>query len=422
MNIKLKEFVRSLVHLTSIYRRTRRSLEGTFTMDKLEVAVRKAVADVPYYRAQGYAAMLEGKDFDLSLLPVISKATVIGHEAEFVSSRFFKFLLRKEKTGGTTGVPMKLFYSPTLSIQRTVMPDILYDRFTSRDMQIAMLRGVRPHNNAIYERIGPQKIAMSSYLINEGNVDDYLNVLCDENISIMTVFPSSISVLASHIEKVHGVCPSTPLKVIFASSEVFDRTSKELVMRVFPGVEVVDYYCMSEFVTAAYSVGLGNYIFNNNYGYVELLDTGETAPNGNHICRIVATSIMNDTMPLIRYDTGDLVERDAHNNIVSIIGRVNHYAVNKNSELVPCIVIFSDTPMLHTLQYQYYQDTPGVLEIRVLPKSDFTQQDRLTMEKNMEDCFQDTMECRVVTVDSIPRTKAGKLKRMEQRLDLNQYR
>ena len=423
MNIKLKEFVRSLVCFTSTYKKTRCLLEAPFDEKNLSDAVYKAIANVPFYRSHNYLTLLrnDGK-FDLSVFPLLQKREILGHEIEFVSDRFSKLFLRREKTGGTTGMPMALFYSPKLSIQRTVMPDILIEKYAPHNSQVAMMRGVKPKNNSIYQRIGKYKLAFSSYLICEENVDDYLNALRKEDVAIITAYPSAITVFASHIKNKYGKCPAMPLKAIITSSEIFDRNDKDLVMSTFPGVKLIDFYSMSEFVTAAYSIGLDEYHFNMNYGYVEFLDTNDKTLTGNRICKIVATSIMNDTMPLIRYDTGDLAELDDKNSVISIIGRVNHYAVNKNDELVPCIVIFSDEPVRHTLQYQYYQDTPGVLEVRVLPKTDFTEEDRLTMIRDMEECFLGTMLCKVSIVDTLEHTSIGKLSRMIQKLDLMKYK
>lgn len=424
MNIKLKEFIRSLVKYTSEYKSTRLSLEGQFTMEKLRAAVERAIEDVPYYRDNGYKAMMTaGNEFDITAFPILHKTDVIGKEEQFVSERFWKFLLRKEKTGGTTGSPMRLFYSPTLSIQRTAMPDILFERFAPRNTQIAMLRGIRPKDGALWQRIGQYRIALSSYHINENNIDEYLDIIRRENVQVMTAFPSSLVVLASHIRDKYGTCPALPLKALICSSEIFDRQSKELVMSVFPGVDVVDFYCMSEFVTAAYSIGLGSYEFNNNYGYVEFVDTGDRTPAGNRISEIVATSVMNDTMPLIRYATADYVELDEAGNVLNIIGRSSDYVVNKDGKLAPCIVVFNKKAMLKVGKFQYYQDTVGKVEFHVIPKGeDYTEQDRLVMKQNMEQAFGDAVECDVRIVDEIEYTRAGKVRRMVQRLDLSQYK
>lgn len=422
MNLYLKEFVRDLVHLLPTYRQYRASLESPFTMSTLRDAIASAIEHVPYYAQNGYSRYLT-EPFDITAFPILRKDTLIGHEEEFVSDKFIKAFLRKEKSGGSTGQSLKLYYSPTLSIARTTMPDSLYARYVGENLQLAMLRGNRPSSGRISQRIGSKRIVLSSYLMSDNTLDSYLNVLRNEHISCLLAYPSSITVFAHLIKDRYGVASLPELKGIMTSSEIFTREDKELVMSVFPGVPLIDYYSMSEFCAAAHSVGMGNYEFNNNYGYVEFIDTGDRTPAGNRICEIVATSILNSTMPLIRYATADYAELDADGNVLNIIGRTSDYAVNKRGKLSPCIVVFSKAPMMKVLQFQYYQDTPGKVEFHVIPKGDdFTEEDRLTLIKDMEQSFAGAVDCDVKVVSELEKTRIGKLRRMVQRLDLSQYK
>ena len=386
MNIKLKEFVRDLVRFTPRYFKTRRHLTQEFSIDKLQSAVEKAIINVPYYRSHDYSSYLPSNSgqFSLDRFPIIDKDEVLGREREFVSRKFIKSLLREEKTGGSSGKTMKLYYSPTLSIDRTVFPNMIYDKYVGKKHQLALLRGITPHNGQLFERVGGHRVLLSSHLMTADNVEQYLQILNDEKITCLLAYPSALIVFAGLISdsKVRVQLPN--LKAIFASSEIFSLEDKKFVKKVFNDVTIIDYYSMSEFALAAYSVDLGSYQFNYNYGYVEFLPTEYDTPQGNKIAKIVATSIMNSTMPLIRYDTGDLAEIDEHGDVVSIVGRVNHFAVNKSNSLVPCIVIFSNESAKRVKQYQYYQDTPGVLEVRVLPKSDFSNDDKLALQADME--------------------------------------
>ncbi len=423
MNVKVKEFIRSLVKYTSTYKEARASMECQFAVERLREAVDTAIKHVPYYRDNGYAEFFDEENFDITRFPILHKGNVIGREAEFVSDKYCRFFLRQEKTGGSTGHSMRLFYSPTLSISRMAQPTIIYDRYVGKPFLVGMLRGNKPAVGGLRQRIGGQRIVYSSYQMSEDALDDYLDTMRRDGITCLLAYPSSISVFARLIRDRYGTADLPALKAIIASSEIFSRDDKEVVMQVFPNAAVIDYYSMSEFAAAAYSVGLGNYEFNNNYGYVEFIDTGDRTPAGNRICEIVATSIMNDTMPLIRYATADYAEIDADGNVLNIIGRSSDYAVNRNGELTPCIVVFSKKPMLKVLQFQYYQDTPGKLEFHIIPRgADFTEEDRQILIHDMETSFNGTVDCDVVIVDHMEKTRIGKLRRMVQRLNLSEYK
>lgn len=424
MNIKLKEFVRDLVRFSPRYYKTRRQLSEDFTINKLEAAVKEAIMKVPFYKEHDYSSFLPnaGEQFSLKRFPILTKDDVLGRESEFVSDNCCKRFLREEKTGGSSGKTMKLYYSPTLSIDRTVFPNMIYGQYVGKRLKLALLRGITPHNGELSEWVSGHRLLLSSHLMTAKNVEQYLNIIDKERITCLHAYPSALIVFAGFIldKKIKIQLPH--LKAIVTSSEIFTADDKVYVKEAFKGITIVDYYSMSEFAAAAYSVDLGPYKFNDNYGYVEFLPTEHKTPQGNSITKIIATSIMNRTMPLIRYDTEDLAEIDANGNVVSIVGRVNHFAVNKNNSLVPCIVIFDNQAAKKVKQYQYYQDTPGVLEVRVLPKEGFTQGDKLALQSDMKRCFHDTMDCVVKEVDTMETASVGKLKRMIQKLDLSKYK
>lgn len=424
MNIKIKESVRDLVRFTPRYFRTRHKLADAFSFDKVEAAVRDALNHVPYYIEHDYSSFLpnDGERFELGRFPVLSKDDVLGREIDFVSNCYCKYFLREEKTGGSSGKTMKLYYSPTLSIDRTVFPNMIYEKYVGEKVQLALLRGITPSGGRLYERVGGHRVVLSSQQMSLNNIGQYLKVLNDEKITCLLAYPSALIVFAGYIKDSNAKVQLPHLKAIMASSEIFTVEDKKYVKEAFNDITVIDYYSMSEFAAAAYSVDFGPYQFNNNYGYVEFLPTEHKTPQGNSIAKIIATSIMNSTMPLIRYDTGDLAEVDGAGNVVSIVGRVNHFAVNKSNSLVPCIVIFSNEPIKNVKQYQYYQDSPGVLELRVIPKDGFTNDDKLSLKADMEKCFHDTMDCVIKVVDSLEIASVGKLKRMIQKLDISEYR
>ena len=423
MNYKATEFIRGLLKILPLYKKMGKILCEPFSPVLLNEKVKEAIKNVPYYISNDYNSLLEDDDIveSLSRFPILSKNDLLGHEREFVSQKTCKHLLRQQKTGGSTGKTMKLYYSPTITITHDVYPDILMKKYAGKPMRIAMLRGQKPNNDKFSQRISSQRLLLSSYKINANNINKYIDILKREKITCLMAFPSSIVVMAKLIKDKFGSIELPNLKLIFTSSEVFSKEDKILVMEVFKNTSLVDFYCMTEFVAAGYSVGLGHYEFCDNYGFVELIDTGNKTEAGNSIARIVATSIMNTTMPLIRYDTGDLAEIDNLGNVMSIIGRVNHYAIDKNNQQTPCIVIFSKEPVMKVLQYQYYQDSPGVLEVRVLPKESFNEADRMVMINDMKTCFGDRMDCRVSIVEKVEYTPAGKLNRMIQKLDLSAY-
>lgn len=414
MNIRVKEFIRDLAKYTPQYHATYKALNEEFSIKKLKDTVKQAIYNVPYYR-DNYRTLLpdDDKDFSLSVFPILQKDDISGREKDFVSDKYWKRLLRAENTGGTTGKPLKLYYSPTLSFSRTVYPDMLYKQHVGKPLQLALLRGTKPSNGKLVERVGMHRIVLSSYQLYHENVDRYLEALNKEGITCLLAYPSSITVFAQLIKSKYGSVKIPKLKAILASSEIFSRADKKLVMDVFEGVTLIDFYCMSEFAAAAHSVGLGNFEFNYNYGYVEFIDTGEKNASGNMIGKIIATCIMNTTMPLIRYDTGDMAELDAEGNVVSIIGRTSDFLINKNNDSMPCIITPRDRSFENVVAFQYCQPKPGAMEFHVMVNEHFNEEDFEYLSQDVEETFpHHLIDSKLVVKKELKRSRQGKLLRL----------
>ena len=66
------------------------------------------------------------------------------------------------------------------------------------------------------------------------------------------------------------------------------------------------------------------------------------------------------------------------------------------------------------LRYQYYQDTNGVMELRILPGEGFGERDIDELRGAFARKVGGELDVRPVVVDNIPLTGRGKLKRLVQ--------
>ena len=416
MNYKRKQFFKSLLRYTPLYRKTTNSILQQESNDFiLKEHIYQYIEEVPYYHK--YKNISEDF-FDINKFPILRKPDIQGHETEFVSTKVNKHLLFREKTGGSTGWSLTLYRNYHDIILSLAYVNYMYS-LIGKKLRIAVLRGNKP-KEGLFERISSKKIILSSYSLSPDSLETYLDILRKYRISCIHAYPSSISILARLIKNKYGSILLPDLKGILTSSEIFSKEEKLLVSEVFPNVKIVDFYGMSERCCCAYSIGLGYYHFIQNYGFTEFINTGEK--NGdNNIAEIVATSIMNTTMPFIRYGTDDYVEIDKNGNIIAIIGRSSDFVINKNNDIVPCIIIARNESKKNVLNFQYYQDSPGQLVYRVVVNNNFTQEEKKMLEDDLTNSFDNKMTCKVVVVSSIERTISGKQKRLIQKLDLSNY-
>lgn len=417
MNYLKKELLRKIIYLSPTYRGFCKKLSEPLSVSDLRKVIKKAIEDVPFYA--DYHKYLK-QDFSIKDFPILRKTDIMGNEKSFVSKRANTFLMQRAETGGSTGISLELFYTlKTIlkkdAVSRTAIAEI------GNDLNIAFLRGSKPKDGKVYEIVTKSFVILSSYLLSSSNLDTYIDILRQRKVTCLHVYPSSITILARLIKEKYGSIHLPYLKGILASSEIFSVEDKELVANVFPGVKIIDYYSHNELAVAAYSINKGYYNFFDQYGYTEFIPTGETI-NGNIIAEIVATSIMNEDMPFIRYGTEDYVELDAQGNVLSIIGRTSDFVVTKDKKLAPCIVCTRTESMQNVLSFQYYQQEEGQLIFRVCVNDKFGDVDKRYLQEDLQSSFNGRVDTDVCILESIERTKAGKQKRMVQTLDINKYK
>lgn len=407
----LKEIVRNLLRKTASYRTEYRNINHSFSTDELERLIFQYINDVPYYN-NNYKDLLRG-NFDIKRFPILTKDDILGHEREFLSKKYNPRFCFKTETGGSSGKSLSLFYSLNTLKRKDALPDSLFAKFGKKKLRIAMLRGTKPSNGQLFEVVNNRLVLLSSYLLTPGTVDDYLEILKIKKIECIHAYPSSITIFAKLIKDKYTSVNLPNLKGVFASSEIFSKVDQQLVRDAFGGVNIIDYYGMSELCCAAHSFNGSNYMFNSQFGYVEFVDTEEKTDVGNKVARIIATSVMNTTMPLIRYDTGDMAEVDNDGNVVSIIGRTSDLIYTKQNTLMPCIITPRERSFKNVIAFQYYQPSKGVLEFHVMVNEHFNQDDLDYLSQDVEDTFpHQIMDSKVVVKEELKKTQRGKLLRL----------
>lgn len=413
MNYFLQKRLERLLKKMPLYRKERCLVLDDFSESVLLSSLKQAVKDVPYY------AKYHKRNLSLHDFPVLRKSDIIGHEEDFVSRKRIKFLMHKVKTGGSTGQSLQLYYSLSTLLKKDVVSDYAFS-LIGENLRTAVLRGNKPKDEQIFEVVDTDTILFSSYFLSEETLDAYLGALKLYEVECIHAYPSSLTILARLIKKNYGVADLPALKGIFTSSEIFSKEDKNLVHEVFPSVKMVDYYGHNELACCALSIDGGFYHFFDNFGFVEFIETGEVLANGNRIAEIVATSIMNSDQPFIRYGTDDFVELDSANNVVSIIGRTSDFLVDANLSVVPCIIHTRYESKKNVIAFQFYQEKVGELLYKIVVNNHFNAHEAEMLAEDLKSSFRN-MNCKVVVVEQIERTKRGKQMRLIQKLDVRKF-
>ena len=410
----------------SKYRRTLRRDRQIRSLDRNAVSeiqagyllrtLSHAVQYVPRYKHLRSTVESKHPFLALQSFPVITKAEIEANPDEFTSANYNQSTYTVT-TGGTTGKQFNILLdNGSQSIEIAFLHRIWAQYgYTSRSRK-ATFRGVdfRQLSKNCYWQYNPiyNELQYSPFHLSTATLPHYLNSLLSYDPEFLHGYPSALAFLADSILslEVPFVLPS--LKAIFLCSESITDANIRCLKSAF-NVPICTWYGHSERLILAECLD-DNQTYHQipDYGYLEILDPATFLPS--YTGELVGTTFHNFAMPLIRYRTGDLASSNLNTtwpSFSSIQGRWNYSSViGCSGYSVSITALNTHSHLLNCLErYQFFQDTPGYLVLKVIPKSPTTFD-----PKSIQDYFEQKLDLRYITfivsvVTSIPLTVRGKL-------------
>jgi len=295
---------------------------------------------------------------DLEKIPVTEKNKVKENTHLFINHKYKNKSL-PFYTSGTTGNPMKALIHPLhwLIEQAVIFRHWSWGGYNFRDAT-AMLRSYSPKEGEPLTKYSRplNTTYFSPFHLTDENMMMYYNLMIDLKTEVLRGYPSSVKIFALFLKK--NSLKINSIKQILVASEVLTDNDRNIIESVFD-CKISNHYGLAEqivmFGDCENHTHLHNYF---EYGYVELLDTDR--PN---IKKIIGTNLHNKTMPIIRYDTGDLAIVDdskckcSRNGITikNIIGRHDQLIRTPNGYDIPSVNFY--TMFEHYLEIDQWQIT-----------------------------------------------------------------
>ena len=392
----------------------------------LKRIVRYAERHVPYYQQLMKNRGFSSEDIrsleDITLFPVLTKRDVINAGDTILSRTLPKFLLRHTHTGGTTGVPLNIYRS-LFSIGNEhafVRRQWDWGGIGFKD-RCAYLRGrtlpeseTKDNCHYCYDPI-MKELHLSSYHLTPTQVLIYLDAMKKYRISALAGYPSAISYMAK-------IClsrkQSFSLKAVFTSSEALTASMREEITQAF-SCPVFDYYGASERVCYVFTCEHRSYHIQPEYGYTELIpmDTSDT-----NRCRVVSTGFWTTAMPLIRYDTGDVVVKGSGPCLCKRDFPVIKSVTGREGDVIktPSGEEFGVTIMIHLLyvvcgasniiETQFIQDAPDHITVEYVPDNKFSQDDFCKAQQQFVENMPKDVKIDFKQVEAVKRSSSGKIR------------
>jgi len=346
----------------------------------LSILLVHAHKNIPWYstlfRVHGIDVNSTDPLLELKKIPILTKKELRENHADFCISGVAKKSVRFA-TSGTTGEPLTAFtsFNQWIMEQGIIWRHWKSAGYNFRD-RIAIFRSYSPMDGDPLLKIDRLKnwTYFSVFDMDDDAISSYVKYLQKWKPKFLRGYPSALNLIAEHALRNDWSLPS--LRGAFSASEVVPETLRENLHRAF-GIELFDHYGQAEITCMFHECEdhSGMHV-NWEYGIVELLPTDEDG-----VFKIIATNLHNLSMPLIRYDTGDLALGNWEScqcirsspKIKSIRGRKDDYLLMSDRSRVSTVNLYTYFAGLDLIQrFQLIQEKIGELTVLLQLNREFS--------------------------------------------------
>src|SRR4030066_461450 len=276
-------------------------------LKKLRSMIRYAYENVPFYHRRFEQNKVKPDDIvsidDLIKIPVTTKSQIQSCPLQDLVSRTADLdRLATRSTSGSTGMPLTIAVSgKVVDFEGVLWHRALSENGLELRERMSIISDPRsfPKDRRFFETFG---ISRRQYISIFDHAEAQLTLLEQFKPHAIKGYPSSLAILADYCKQ--RTIAFKP-RLIFTTSEVLDRESRDLISSAFEA-DLIDNYATQEFALLAWECyeHMGYHV-NIDSVVMEFTKEGETVAPGER-GEILCTSLFNETMPLIRYEIGDV--------------------------------------------------------------------------------------------------------------------
>ena len=403
--------------------RASRSEAAEWQDARLRRVVRLAGTRVPFYRNSWRDADWRAveKTADLTLLPRLDKQTLRCHESGFLVEGVERGSLWLEKTSGTTGTALNIYWPKSMLPQWWALVEVAIRRVAgvAQEMPRAMIGGrsiVRGSTQAPpFWRFNRRwrQLYLSSYHVSPSTAPAYVEALCGYGSQWMTGYGSAAAALAQFGLEAGIEAPA--LRAVIVSGDTLVAGMRRSIETFFR-CRCYDNYGQSEAVCMTMECAHGRMHAMPGAGIIEILRPDGTPCAAGEVGEIVATGLLNDAMPLIRYRMGDYAawaeDQDCPcGNRQAILthleGRLDDYLILRNGRRIGRLsTALKRSSTIHSAQI--VQDSPDHAYLLIRPGADYRARAAADVRKDLIEKI-GRFHLDIVEVPEIPKTPRGKV-------------
>lgn len=370
---------------------------------------------VPYYKKTFDVLGIDYRSIkcleDLKVLPIIDKQAVKDNYRDFFSTDYQLHDLVELHTSGTSGSGL------TFYMDKKAHADV-WAQVWRGNLNIGLKRKTwcacfngRPvvpkgQTKPPFYRINRsgRQIMFSSFHLNEIAFANYFHALNKYRPKWIQSYPSSLVPFAQYMID-HSLKLKYSIEIITLSSESVSPEMCEKIVKAF-GVYPIQNYAQVEAVATFRQRTDHTMWVEEDFSAVEFL------PLNDETFNIVGTTLTNYAMPLLRYNTHDVVtyrQTSEGREILSIDGRSEDYIKLKDGNITKKLnKLF--TNQTHIVESQIVQKSLDLIEFHIVKGKEYSDADEERLIKDIDHYLLNRISFKIIYDKEIPKTKSGKLK------------
>ncbi|WP_316365783.1 phenylacetate--CoA ligase family protein [Candidatus Thiodiazotropha sp. CDECU1] len=371
---------------------------------------------------------------DLQKLPILTKENIKNNFNALLSDEYNMNTVDRGHTSGTTGSPLEICYSKNLINFNYAMLDRQYNwagvNLGKFGDKVAVIRGniIVPLSNQTppfwrYNYFHNQ-LLLSSFHLKPEYINYYLDELRRFSPKTLDGYPSTVYILAKYLK---SIGEQLKLESVLTSSETLYDFQRETIEQSFD-CKVYDYYGSAERVLFTTECSHSGGHIGMEYGITEICDSDGNSLERGKTGTVVATSLHNLAMPLIRYKTNDMsaIKQEkcacgrAHYLLNEVTTKAEDTIVLKDGRLIsPSVLTHPFKPLTSILESQIIQNDIDNITVKLRTDDNFTEHDKNELLHSLSERLGKDTKVSIEMVQELERTATGKFKWVISNVDMN---
>lgn len=390
--------------------------------DDLQKILKHAVSTTEFYSPfRSYSSIID--------FPIIKKKLIREKYSLFISSMYKNKVLTGRSTSGSTGE--RFLALQNREKRKKVLSELIYFHeicgFRLGYRYVYVKAWNQNNRKTKLVQLAENLIMFDCSVLSEESMNNLYQLLRqDRSIKCLTGYANSLGAIASYFDKMGYSSDMFNIKIIICGSERLEHNYKYLLKKVF-GCPVVSRYSNEENgILAQQPINDERFVLNTAHYFFETLklDKDEPASPGEP-ARLVLTDLYNYAMPLIRYDTEDVVIMDDSKDcgvpkkmLREISGRQEDMIYDTRGNMInPTLVVLNFETYSRLSRFQLIQESARNFTLKLEGVHGLYGEQEI--RKTVENLVGRDAIIKIEHMDKIPHLTSGKFRRLICKLKNN---